>query len=223
MKTYGNKLQILAFTMGFLFCSNLVRAQEAKTNEVFITTDGSMITDLSGNLSFPPEVLQAALKAPECRPADQDPAGNWGEVTEGFQLSVRFPTNHYSPGDSVVATVILRNVSTNFLQYTREFASGKFFNTTVVGPDGSIQGRTDFHEPPTIEERLSHVIIDPKPCIVRPQTQVKWDIKISAFYNLSEPGKRTLQVQQSIRSAQGHTNTFVKSGRAAFEISRSAK
>src|SRR5215471_9612354 len=116
MKHISSLVWILALTIGCLLCWDLVLAQEAKTNEVFVTTDGSMITDLSGNVSFPPEVIQAALKAPECRPADQYPNGNWGEVTEGFQLSVRFPTNHYSPGDSVVATVILRNVSTNFLQ-----------------------------------------------------------------------------------------------------------
>ena len=54
---------------------------------------------------------------PESRPADQDPDGHWGAPTEGFQLSVRFPTNTFLLGDPVVAYAYLRNVTNSYREY----------------------------------------------------------------------------------------------------------
>ena len=44
-------------------------------------------------------LIQRAQTASECRPADQDPEGNWGTVTEGFQLSLRFEREEYLVGE----------------------------------------------------------------------------------------------------------------------------
>jgi hypothetical protein len=48
---------------------------------------------------------------PEFLPADQDTNGNWGPITNGLQLSLRFTRgNKYIIGDAIVAETVLRNL-----------------------------------------------------------------------------------------------------------------
>lgn len=63
------------------------------------------------------QIMDAAIKAGECRPAEQDPEGHWGEVVGGFQLSIRSATNVFVIGKPIPITVIFRNTETNNRPY----------------------------------------------------------------------------------------------------------
>jgi hypothetical protein len=60
------------------------------------------------------EMMRGATNS-ECRPAELDPQGNWGQISAGLQLSVRLSTNRFVAGQPIDLTVILRNTTTNGL------------------------------------------------------------------------------------------------------------
>jgi len=47
----------------------------------------------------------------ECLPAAENPAGNWGEVVNGYQASLRLSKPQFAVGEPVTAILLLRNVS----------------------------------------------------------------------------------------------------------------
>jgi hypothetical protein len=224
MKNCGKLLPILAFTMSCLFCGGLVLAQEAKTNEVFVTTDGSMLLDASGNYQLPPELFAAAARAPECRAAELDTNGNWGNPVGEFQLSIRLAKKDFKQGESVVATVIIRNLSTsNTIWYVPEMASDRYFQIHLFDAKTNVIHLRSFRESPTFEEKLSHIVNSPMRWTVGPHLQRKWEVDLGNLFDLSAPGMRLLEAQQNIYPENSKTNIVVKSGLAPFEIMRPAK
>jgi hypothetical protein len=90
----------------------------AETNKVFVTDDGFLFhTKVSGEVIMDPQKVEAAKSSRESLPADQFSEGNWGTVTNGFQLSIRFDKQVYAVGEPVVATVLLRNTTSTTLRY----------------------------------------------------------------------------------------------------------
>jgi hypothetical protein len=56
-----------------------------------------------------------AIKAGECRPAELDTEGHWGQVVAGYQSSIRSKTNVFVVGNSIQLSTIFRNTTTNTL------------------------------------------------------------------------------------------------------------
>lgn len=56
-----------------------------------------------------PQKIEEARRSQESRPAAQDPKGNWGSVSEGFELSVRLGKETYQVGEPIAATILIRN------------------------------------------------------------------------------------------------------------------
>jgi hypothetical protein len=57
------------------------------------------------------------LDAHALGPAKDDPEGNWGEVSRGVLLSLRFDKSLYQEGEPVNAMVLLRNATNNEVRY----------------------------------------------------------------------------------------------------------
>ena len=90
----------------------------ADTNTVFPIDDGMLVAqNAKGEVKLNRVKIEAAKKLRECLPASEFPEGNWGTVTEGFQLSLRFETNDFTTGTPIAATIILRNVTNSVLNY----------------------------------------------------------------------------------------------------------
>lgn len=86
---------------------------------VYITDDDGTFCGSSNGLSGATVLrakLENALKSPECRPADSDPAGHWGPVVHAWQLSLRLTKTNVSQGEPIDATILLRNVSTDTMR-----------------------------------------------------------------------------------------------------------
>jgi hypothetical protein len=47
----------------------------------------------------------------ECLPAKDFPEGNWGEATNGCQVSLRFNKQIYTNGEPIEGTILMRNLS----------------------------------------------------------------------------------------------------------------
>lgn len=99
-----------------IFCLVLVccilRGEETATNQLFVTDDGfSVVGDRNGMAKIRPEKIKESLKLRECLPASEFPEGNWGDVEKGFQLSIRLESTNVPTGGSIVATILVRNVT----------------------------------------------------------------------------------------------------------------
>ena len=89
-----------------------LHTQAEDTNIYYVTDDGH-----SGNIRNDPGALDEAKKNKECLPADAFPEGNWGEIKNGVQLSLRFETNTFAVGQPVNAITLLRNVTNLIMSY----------------------------------------------------------------------------------------------------------
>jgi len=61
------------------------------------------------------EKVEAATK--ESLPSEQFPEGNWGLITNGFQISLQLGESKFAVGEPIVATMLLRNTTTHALKY----------------------------------------------------------------------------------------------------------
>lgn len=91
-------------------------ARAAETNDVYVTDDGFLSIRHS-------DKLEEAKKSNESLPAERFPEGNWGAITNGFQLSLRFEKKVFTNGEPIRAIMLLRNTTTNrLLAYTAAFS-----------------------------------------------------------------------------------------------------
>jgi hypothetical protein len=105
----------------FVFCSYLVADE---TTNLFRTFD-----ELERNS------MTSEIRTNECLPASEFPEGNWGNATNGLQVSLRFDKATYTNNEPITATILVRNVSTNVIDFMELYVSEKdgpirFFATT---------------------------------------------------------------------------------------------
>jgi len=98
---------------------SIVLAADVDSSRLFLEVQRN---DLSPRGETPEQALArrtvAAKNVPESRPADLDSDGNWGPLTEGVQVSIRFDKTEYTVGDPIRPRVVLRNVSAKTLRVT---------------------------------------------------------------------------------------------------------
>ncbi len=126
-------------------------------------------------------VEPAVLKGgPASRPAELDPAGNWGEVTAGLQLGLRFKTNTFAIGEPIIGYAFIRNATTNavsYMEYMEMHSPGCDY--TVVGPEGQkLLYRLGI-------PLLGHSLSRP----VSPGDQHRVWVRLDKAFDLSRPGK----------------------------------
>lgn len=104
MKTLNAMAVLLLATVAVLFAQSekFYVTKETHATATFIPTAGQ---------------IEQAKQAKDARPAEDDPEGNWGQISEGFQLSIRLSKNTFTNGEPVSASILLRNVSDKPLTY----------------------------------------------------------------------------------------------------------
>jgi len=168
------------------------------TNSFFITVDTDGVT---------PESVTAAKASAECRPAEQDPAGHWGEASEGYQLSVRFPKEVLHQGEDVLAAVLLRNCSTNYLSYSTEFGDDRDFAFLISSEKG--QQLKDTTAPTSIIGHGTRSV---------PGTQRKFQVNLTKRYRLSGPGTYRVQVRRRVAKLDGSGWSEVTSAEVTIKV-----
>lgn len=147
---------------------------------LFLTDDNQVFWYKPGQRFVAVGKIEEARHSRESRPAAQDPEGNWGEATNGFQMSIRFANTNYSVGEPLTAVVLIRNVAQKSETYNRPVR-------IIAAKNGSVLKRKNDTGP--------FVITMPPQTSLFPQTQHRYGIEINKDYDLSENGKYTFQAE----------------------------
>ena len=104
-----------------------------ETNEIYVTEDnfGFFADQHSAGLHHD-KLLAEAKKTRESLPSKDFPEGNWGEVINGLQLSLRFDKQTYTNGEKITAIMLIRNTTNQAIRYLNDFP----IEFSVITTDG---------------------------------------------------------------------------------------
>jgi hypothetical protein len=188
----------------------------AQTNNFYITDESLSSHQKPG--SFSPEQIDAAKHAKESRPAKDDPEGNWGEISEGFQLSIRLLGNAFTNGEPIKAFVILRNVSDTNLQFPISYSGDPPIKIAVMRGQQALNRLdegpgTNFAD--TVR-RLQMGSYGLATCL--PGTQRKFTLDLSKIFALTTNGNYTANAKLSIPKLDQRAEAQVASSEAFFKV-----
>jgi hypothetical protein len=173
------------------------------TNSFFVTLGerSSVVT---------PVAIEDAITNVECQPAENDPAGHWGDKIIGEQLSVRFAKDTYQTNEPIIAIIIYRNTRTDH-DLNCSWAFGGDLDFQFVVKDKNGKELPDSFVPP---ERVSPVVSE-----WLPGTQYKYQSNLAKRYGLSKPETYSISVHRrlSIRDAKGNWEVL-SSGTAKVKV-----
>lgn len=176
-------IQIVVF-LGLNFC--LTQAILSQTTNcippyVFLTDNGFLFSyKPSGERVVNLRKIEEGKRLRECRPAEEDPDGHWGQATNGFQLSLRFGKMTFTNGEPIVATMLIRNVAQKPLNYLRPAY-------IIASKDGTVlKGKN--------ETGLIEITALPMATLF-PQTQCRYLENLNKNYDLSKNGNYTFQAK----------------------------
>lgn len=162
-----------------------------------------------------PEQIKKSQGAKESRPAAQDPEGHWGEVCEGFQLSVRFEKESFHLGEPIVATVLIRNATVKKVFY-RDFVSMRedsaLCQFDVLDAQQQPVPRLDPRAPDDVQDG-PHI-----PRLLHPGTQCRYEVNLAARFKLGQPGKYSVRARRWVHKLEGDGYSQLKSSPAVITI-----
>jgi hypothetical protein len=208
LKTLGLAVPLAASLVGLVY---------GQTNRFYITDEGKGSVPKT---PFSQEQIEKARHAKDSRPAEDDPEGHWGTVTEGFQLSLRFEKDSFTNGEPVVARVIMRNVSDRSLTYPCEYSPNEREITFMLTRNGvRVYGVYDLRPGATFQERLralrtGHGWMRVSP----PGTQRRFFVNLNDIFNLTTNGQYVACATRTIWKEGSTEEGKVSSGEAAFRI-----
>jgi hypothetical protein len=158
---------------------------------------------------------------PEILPAAQDTSGNWGMPTDGMQLSVRFRKHEFLRGETVPALIILRNLGTTTRSWWRNSLPDLSYQFTVYrGTNVFTWARPQKGKPSrlTMQSGGNGNMTDPYHSSISPHMEEFTGVDINHFFDLSQLGKYSLQVQIQVPTSDGKDKTNIISGVASFQV-----
>jgi len=187
------------------------------TNQFYLTDD--FVTHHGDTLPFTPEQIEKAKHAPECRPAEQDPEGHWGQPTEGFQLSIRLEKESFTNGEPVTACVMLRNVSGRLLRYFTAYMNDPMSKVVLVRGQERVPAKKEPKPGAAFAERLQSVYVGSTWSFQSPAgTQRKFLVELDKLYNLTTNGEYVVQAMRIIPSLDKASEKDVASENVTFRI-----
>ncbi len=188
----------------------------ATTNVVFITDE--RLTHYEETIQFTPAQMEHARGSKESRPSEADPEGNWGEVTEGFQLSIRLEKEVFTNGEPVNATVILRNVSGRPLKYEVMYGADDGIKLNLLKGESRVAvtnnptGTNFLDRLRTIRSGSMGIYTSP------PGTQRKFTKRIDQGFDLTSTGGYVVTAKRTVPSTNAAAFKNAVSGSARFRI-----
>jgi len=155
----------------------------------------------------------------ETLPSEQDTNGNWGMPTDGMQLSVRFHQQQFTSGLMVPAYIILRNLGTTNRTWVRNALPDNGYKFVLRNGTNILT----WLRPQSVPPPHTYMIDtgseeDPYTYIAETHTQGLTIVYLNRFFDLSQPGTYSLQVEIPVPVANGGGTTNVVSGIATFEM-----
>jgi hypothetical protein len=159
----------------------------------------------------------------ESRPADQDPDGHWGPALDGLQLSLRFKKQAYTNGENIIAIVLIRNVSSNSIDYDAMYTSA--YPSPINISASKDQERLKIKKPPDWHGGSLRRTQLP------PQSQDKYEVNLNQFFELVKhtifPRDRDILISSTgciseIRTAFKLTKSFLGRLPSPSQIPREA-
>lgn len=185
----------------------------------FITADGSTYWT-NGVIGINPEKIEEAKHAPDARPAELDPEGNWGLFGYDCQVSLRFEKPEFSTNEPITATLIVRNVGTNECTFCfKPFFTFNIANSiSIINPQGTVLERSDL--PLMKSGRLSRIVNSTGHdwYWLGPGTQNKFKLDLKSHFDLP-PGRYVVYGQVQLQDSE--TKIFsneIQSGNAVITI-----
>lgn len=208
-------MKTLSVALALATC--LVGSLRAQTNQFYIT-DESKVHHEARIPMFSPEQIERAKHAKESRPAEDDPEGHWGAISEGFQLSIRFEKETFTNGEPVIVSVLLRNVSDRPLTY---WVSTLGRETEVVVAKGQqpLPRKDQPKAGATFAERLSHLDVGSAwDCSSPVGTQRKFMVELNKIFDLTTNGQYIAHAERRVPKLDLTGEVKVASGNATFRI-----
>ena len=164
-----------------------------------------------------PVKVEEARHTQECQPAEDDPAGNWGAVTNGLQASIRFSKKLYGTNEPVVASVISRNLSaeTRYLS----FAFGLQSAVALHDPAGRLLDRKDWESTNTFDGKVQRMAQRIIWRTLEPGAQIKLDVDLRQWFEIGALGDYVIHTLLPAPRLKGiRTNDTLISGDATFRV-----
>ncbi len=137
MKKFGIRLLVISC----LFISLWAYAVETNTVQSLKVSGRYWLTESTRakqGFAMWPEKVAGDKILRESLPAAEFPEGNWGEVTNGCQVSLRFDKRVFTNGEPIEGTVLVRNMTNQIIYYIYH-PSGHWdspIGFVVTTPDG---------------------------------------------------------------------------------------
>lgn len=148
-------------------------------------------------------------------PAENDPAGNWGFVDDGVQISLRFSKQIYFE-EVIVGILMIRNVSEEQRNYFTWGAPHIQFGIVVSDDTGhEIKERGVTND---FQRRLSRIVTNPQPVHLRPHTQSVSVFRLDDVFELEQPGRYFARANVRVYHSEGTKPTEVGTGNAMFKV-----
>jgi hypothetical protein len=221
--------------IGAIFLSSITIL--AQTNQFYVT---DVRLKNFGSFVPTPDQIESARHSKESRPAEHDREGNWGEVTDGFQLSIRLEKKLFTNGEPILASILLRNTSDKVLTYYDDTTKNAVFQIFARKGGQKFYGKYEIKPGMTFLEQLNHVNRGSQwAAVAGPGTQRKFVVELTNLFDFSTNGEYEVQASQEIGTinAIDITNkaaladamarkiaiiTNVVSGNARFDVTNSA-
>jgi hypothetical protein len=151
------------------------------------------------------------LLAREALPAEQDPEGNWGAVTNGLQMSVRLYQRQFTNGQPVRVTILWRNVGSTPNWFTSATWENYTFDLSLFRDGMEIKPVM-----PRLNQEASH---DGSVGggLVEPHTQWRFGLRLDKIFDLSKPGAYQLRAEREAHG-EGRSVFKLRSGTARFQV-----
>jgi hypothetical protein len=172
-------------------------------------------------VTITPEQMKAALSAPDCRPAEDDPEGHWGTPWEGLQLSIRLEKEAFTNGEPVVACMTLRNISDRVRFFdVGPYPEEKDTRIVLLRAQERILGEDDPKPRGSFRERLMPIRAgsSPGPVPISPGTQRQFSRDLSKMFDLSVGGCYCAHAERSVINRDSMRWTNLLSGTVTFRI-----
>ncbi len=197
---------LLPLWMAVVSFTSTSAGTDASTNVLFKTV-GSVSRD---------EYEEIALKRPsgkytqEKLPAEKDPAGNWGPLTNGIQISARLYATNFAVGDPVPAVILWRNVGEKPMNFPLDSEENYRFDL-YLQRNGEV-----------LEPKLPHIRSGGYGSVsggdVEPGTQYKETERLDEIFDLSVPGDYSFEAGRITPALKQWQKISARSGTARFVI-----
>jgi len=143
--------------------------------------------------SVPAQNVTPSNQPEDSLPAIRDPKGNWGEISEGLQLSIRFEKASFKSGEPIVGSVLVRNTSEKPLWYSDFYGVG--IDSVVC--EFLVLDESKQAVPRNQTSPFGMIDGSSKSMEINVGTQRKYPIRIDQRFKINAPGKYFIQAKKA--------------------------